>query len=107
MPHHLADPLMAEPASHEIPEILRDWMLLARHPARLGIGPDPGLADLDPPSPQARWIGCPRLFGIGPLHDGRLSETRGSRTMPDRNTIRELNRLLFFFVVPKYGSAAT
>jgi hypothetical protein len=98
---------MAEPAGHEIPEILWNGMILARHPARLEIGLDPGPAGLDPPSPQGRWIGCPRLLGIGPLHDGRLSETRERRTRPDRNTIGELNRLLFFFVVPKNGSAAT
>jgi hypothetical protein len=72
---------MVEPAGHEAPEILRRWVILARHPTRLVIGLV--LPDLDPPSPQGRWIGCPRLFGIGPLHAGRLSETCESRTVPD------------------------
>jgi hypothetical protein len=98
---------MAEPAGHEVTEILWTWMILARHPARLAIGLDPGRAGLAPPAPRAGRIGGPRLFGIGPLHDGRLSETRECRTRPDRNTIGELNRLLFFLVVPKNGSAAT
>ena len=100
MAHHLADPLTAEPGGHEVPEILWSWMILARHPSGLAIG-------LDSPSPRARRIGGPRLFAIGPLHDGRLSETQESRAVPNRNTIGELNRLLFFLVVPKHGSAAT
>jgi len=100
VPHHLADPLMAEAAGHEVPEVLWSWMLLAGHPDRLAIG-------LDSPPPRARRIGGPRLLAIGPLHDGRLRATWESRAVPNRNTIGELNRLLFFLVVPKHGSAAT